>query len=287
MIEGQLPAGTRLGVVELRVADLRRSLGFYRDLLGLQVVADDTASASLAAAPHGRPLLILVEAPGAAPRPPRTIGLYHLAFRLPERRDLAQLVHRLLRQRWRIQGAYDNAVSEAVYLTDPDGNGVELYVDRPPDLWRWEEGGVVMQALPLDLSGLLLDFRYELDHSRGIPEGAEVGHIHLHVSELAGAEAFYHGLLGFEVTTRSNPGVLYFAAGGYHHHIGVNVWISSRARPPAGSAGLVSFEVVVPDAAALDGIYRNAVGRGWAISPSGSGWRVEDQDGNTVVVRTD
>src|SRR5690606_8299807 len=107
------------------------------DLLGLQVVAEDSVSVSLAAAPLGAPLLILLEEPGTAPRPPRTLGLYHLALRLPERRDLAQLVHRLLRERWRIQGASDHSVSEAVYLADPDGNGLEIYVDRPRDLWRW------------------------------------------------------------------------------------------------------------------------------------------------------
>lgn len=285
MSDGNIPAGTRLGVVELRIADLQRSIGFYRDLLGFQVAVEDSRSVSLAATPDDAPLLILTEEPGAVPRPPRTPGLYHLAFRLPSRRDLAQLVHRLLGERWRIERASDNAVSEAIYLVDPDGNGVEFYADRPRTLWRWEDDRVVLRTLPLDLPGLLLDFRYELDPWPGLPTEIRVGHIHLHVSELADAEAFYQGLLGFRVTRRSCPGMLFFAAGEYHHHIAVDTVASGGTRPAEGSAGLVSFEVVVPNAAAVDEIHRRAVTRGSAITSHRSGWLIEDHDGNAVVIR--
>lgn len=285
MRESHLPAGTRLGAVQLRIADLRRSLEFYRDLLGLQVAAEETVSTALAPTPLGPPLLILIEEPGAAPHPPRTLGLYHLALRLPERRDLAQIVHRLLGEHWRIQGASDHAVSEAVYLADPDGNGLELYVDRPSDLWRWEEGGVVMRTLPLDLPGLLLDFRDELDDWQGLPPETTVGHIHLHVSDLARAESFYHDLLGFDVTTRAYPGALFFATGGYHHHIGANTWTGTGARPPAGTAGLVAYEIIIPDPVALEEIHQTATRQGKAITPNGSGWQLEDQDGNLIILR--
>lgn len=280
-----LPAETRLGAIELRVADLEHSLEFYRDLLGIGVIEKEGGRAALAADPGGEPLLTLIEERGVRSRPSRSIGLYHLALRLPERRDLAQLLHRLLQKRWRPESASDNSVSEAVYLTDPDGNRVELYVDRPRDLWRWEDGGIVMRTTPLDLPGLLLDFRDELEAWQGLPPGTTLGHIHLHVADLRGAESFYSGLLGFEVTSRAYPGALFFSAGGYHHHIGVNTWTTSSARPTPGTAGLVSFEVVIPDRERLEEIRFDAVKMGFPVSAADGGWILEDQDGNLVVLR--
>jgi catechol 2,3-dioxygenase len=281
-----LPDGTHLGTVYLRVRELERSLAFYRDLLGLRVVPRVEGVTYLAASPAGPALLGLIEHPDAPPRPPRTIGLYHFALLLPERLDLARVVHRIMDHRWQIQGASDHSVSEAVYLADPDGNGVELYIDRPPDLWRWEGGEVVMRTMPLDLPGLLLDFRDELESWTGIAAGTRVGHIHLHVSDLDRAESFYHGLLGFEVMTRSYPGALFLAAGGYHHHIGVNVWISAaNPLPPDDAAGLLAFEVVLPDPALVRRIRDDAKRRGVETIPARDGFRLRDQDGNGVVLR--
>jgi catechol 2,3-dioxygenase len=286
MTEWGLPAGTHLGTVYLRVSDLEQSLEFYRDLLGLRVLSGEAGTTLLAASPAGAPLLGLMEAPGAIPRPAKAVGLYHFALLLPERLDLARVVHRLLGHSWRIEGASDHSVSEAVYLADPDGNGVELYVDRPPELWRWESGEVVMRMLPLDLPGLLLHFRDELGLWPGLAAGTVVGHIHLRVSDLARAESFYHGLLGFQVTTRAYRGALFLAAGGYHHHVGVNIWNGEGgARPPQGAAGLMAFEVVVPDPLVRDRIGREAIRRGLAAEPAGEGWRIPDQDGNMVILR--
>jgi catechol 2,3-dioxygenase len=286
MSESRLPPATHLGAVQLRVSDLERSLYFYRDLLGLHPRADADGAMLLAATPSGPPLVALVASPGAPHRPPRTVGLYHFALLFPERVDLARVVQRLLDSRWPLAGAADHAVSEAVYLADPDGNGVELYVDRPRNLWRWEDDEVVMHTLPLDLPRLVLHFQDELGEWSGVAPGTTIGHIHLHVSDLERAEEFYSGLLGFEVTTRSYPGALFLAAGGYHHHLGLNTWTSPRgARPPAGAAGLLAFEIVIPDHELLDRIHHDAVRRDVGIEPTQAGWRLLDQDGNAVLLR--
>lgn len=288
MSELHLPRGTHLGAVYLRVSDLERSLAFYRDLLGLRPIGELDGFTLLAASPAGAPLLGLMQAPGTLPRPARTVGLYHFALLFPERLDLARVVHHLLNQHWPLDGASDHAVSEAVYLSDPDGNGVELYVDRPKALWRWESGEVVMRTLPLDIPALLLHFRDELDRWSGAPPGTVVGHIHLHVSDLARAESFYHDLLGFEVTTRAYPGALFLAAGGYHHHIGLNIWTApGGTRPVAATAGLEAFELVVPDSGVLDRIRHDALRRGVRIEPSDAGWRISDQDDNQVLLRAE
>ncbi len=286
MSDLRLPAGTHLGTVYLRVNNLERSLVFYRDLLGMRDLSEGEGPTLLAATSGGMPLLGLVEDPGATPRPARALGLYHFALLLPQRLDLARVVHRLLGYRWPIEGASDHSVSEAIYLADPDGNGVELYVDRPADLWRWDTAGIVMRTMPLDLPGLLIDFRDELDAWRGIAPGTAVGQIHLQVSDLERAESFYHDLLGFEVTTRSYPGALFLAAGGYHHHIGVNVWAGAGAAPPReDAAGLVAFEIVIPDPRARERLLEDAARRGIESTPTDNGWRISDYDGNKVVLR--
>ncbi len=247
-----------MGLVRLRVRDLERALGFYRDALGLAVVCVDGASVFLAP-DHGDALaasgsmLRLDEDPAAPPRPDRTTGLFHVALLVPSRRALAGVLARLLERRVSINGASDHAVSEALYLDDPDGNGIEIYADRPRSAWRQRQGELYMTTEALDMQGLLA----ELDNEPGTQHPAPmiVGHIHLQVSDLRAAEQFYAGVLGFDVTVRNYPGALFMSAGGYHHHVAVNVWSSRRApRPPAGAAGLVEFEVLVsgtPDAPQL------------------------------------
>lgn len=286
MSGSRLPEQTHLGVIYLRVSDLERSLAFYRDVLGMRVLPREAGVAQLSAKPDGPPLLELIEHSGAPPRPAGMPGLYHLALLYPERLDLARAVHRLLESRWQIQGASDHSVSEAVYLADPDGNGVELYVDRPADLWRWEAGQVMMRTMPLDLPGLLIDFRDELDSWPGMPAGTVIGHIHLHVSNLERAESFYGDLLGFEVTTRAYPGALFLAAGGYHHHIGLNTWAGmGPVRSPEEIPGLLAFEVVIPDPSLIAQICQNAGRRGIEHMQTRAGCRLRDQDGNGVILR--
>lgn len=276
-----------VGLVRLRVRDLERALGFYRDALGLAVECADGASVWLApsiveglapSAVEGLgasgPVLRLDEDPAAPPRPDRTTGLFHVALLVPSRRALAGVLSRLLAGRVPIHGASDHAVSEALYLEDPDGNGIEIYADRPRSAWRERHGELYMTTEFLDLQGLLAELDGEpgtrTPHPEPEPETQHqalasgtrhpapmtIGHVHLQVSDLVAAEQFYAGVLGFDVTVRNYPGALFMSAGGYHHHVAVNVWSSRRApRPPAGAAGLVEFEVVVsgtPDAPRLE-----------------------------------
>ena len=250
-----LPADTRIGSVRLHVADLERQVGFYTSMLGLRLLREDGGSASLGAGEAAVPLLWLDEVPGAPPPHPRSTGLFHMAFLLPGRSDLGAAVLGLSERGWGFDGFADHAVSEAVYLADPEGNGIELYADRPREQWRRVGSELFITTEPLDLRSLT---EAAPGPSRSLPSGTVMGHVHLKVSSLAAAEDFYVRRLGFDVTARSYPGAMFVSAGGYHHHVGLNVWSSRRGSPPPeGSRGLASFDLVVPDAerrrALLDG----------------------------------
>lgn len=241
-----LPDDTHIGRVRLKVAHLPRSLAFYCDLLGWQQTSQAPGIACLSAG-AGQPVHIeLVELPGAQRQPARSAGLYHIAIRLPDRPALGALLERLIRHNYPLQGGADHLVSEAIYLADPDGNGVELYRDRPRADWPWHGDTVQMSSDPLDAQGIL---RQAASNWQGIPEQTDIGHIHLQVSDLGQAERFFSKLIGLDVTQRNYPGALFMAAGGYHHHVGTNIW-SSRGAPPApeGAAGLAFFELAIPDA---------------------------------------
>jgi catechol 2,3-dioxygenase len=193
---------------------------------------------------EGRPLVVLHGDPLAPRRPAGTTGLFHYALRLPTRADLGALVKRVQNAGYAFDGFGDHNVSEAAYLTDPEGNGIELYADRSRDVWHGVGGEVFMTTEPLDVPGLLMAAS---GPALLLPRGTTVGHIHLRVSWLEGSEEFYVGVLGLDVVTRSYPGALFTSAGGYHHHVGMNVWGGEGApRPPDGSLGLVSFELVIP-----------------------------------------
>lgn len=234
---------TRVGTVHLRVAELDRQIAFYEEVLGFTTLAEDGATAALGSG-DGRPLLVLHAAPGAPARPPGTTGLYHVAFLLPSRHDLGALIQRVGDAGWDFDGFADHNVSEAAYLKDPEGNGLELYADRARDVWHSVEGEIFITTEPLDLDGLLIAAP---GPAHGLPPQTSVGHVHLRVSTLEVGEAFYADRLGFDVVTRAYPGALFLAAGGYHHHLGLNVWGGGHAAPPPeGSLGLVSFDVIVP-----------------------------------------
>lgn len=239
-----LPDQTRISQVHLRTARPRDALTFYSGILGLKVLPEPVAPIILSAGAATPGLIVLSEDLKAAPRPPRSTGLYHFAFRYPGRRDLARAYRRLVRSRYPIAGASDHGVSEAIYLSDPEGNGVELYADRPRAQWLWRDGQVAMTTSPLDLDNLLSTVAGESATTQP-PAQLDLGHIHLRVADLARAERFYSEFLGLEVTQRSYAGALFFAAGGYHHHIGVNVW-AGKAGPPPGSVGLISYRLEVP-----------------------------------------
>jgi catechol 2,3-dioxygenase len=280
---GQLPAGLRLGVAELSVADLGRSVAFYESAAGLRVSDRDARSATLGGQ-GGSAVLRLVETPGAQPKPPGAAGLFHVAILLPERHDLAVAFARL-GQAGLLSGASDHLVSEALYLDDPDGNGVEIYRDRPEADWPYAEGQLRMATETLDQHGLLSLLAPGDDLQAPAPAATRLGHVHLQVGDLDQARSFWIDALGFALTT-TYPGALFMSAGGYHHHVAANVW-SSRGRGPGpeGSAGLRSFEAVLPNAADIDAVERRLRNAARCAERRDGGLRVSDPSGATIVFR--
>ncbi|MGH3001165.1 MAG: VOC family protein [Gaiellaceae bacterium] len=237
----QLPVATRMGAVHLAVSDLERSIGYYRDAIGLSVIGENGGEASLGAS--GAELLHLVEEPGAAPADGYT-GLFHFALLVPERADLARWLAHAVREQVVLTGASDHFVSEALYLRDPDHHGIEIYADRPRALW---EGQVRrMGTWPLDLDGLIAEATGTF---AGLSDGTTMGHVHLRVADVDDAVGFYRDLLGFELMAQLGPQAAFMSAGGYHHHVGANTWESAGAPPaPEGTASLRQLTILVPGA---------------------------------------
>jgi len=249
----RLPDSTALGWVKLRVADRERALGFYREVLGYLAELPDERTAYLRPAPDRPAHVVLSELPGALRRPPHSSGLYHAAMLLPHRRELARVIRRLAEVGWPISGVADHGVSEAIYLDDAEGNGIEIYADRPRSAWPTRDGQLAMYTDPLDIPDLLRELETDPRPWSRMPAEARIGHVHLQVSDLAKAEQFYCTVLGFEVTQRTYPGALFVSAGGYHHHLGLNIWNSRRAGPvPEDVTGLIAFALVIPERAAWE-----------------------------------
>ncbi|MEO8168651.1 MAG: VOC family protein [bacterium] len=240
-----LPDKTRIAHAHLRVKNSAAVETFYRDLLGLREIGRDGSTVSLSPTGKSPALIILTESPAATPRPHGTTGLFHIAIRYPDRSELSKTLNRIIEQGYPIQGAADHAVSEAIYLADPEGNGIELYRDRPREEWKWRNNEIVMVTDPLDVDDLLKEA--EGKTWSGMHPKTDIGHMHLNVGSLQDAEKFYHGTIGFDVTTKSYPGALFVAAGGYHHHLGLNIWAGRNAPPPPeNSIGLISFGIAIP-----------------------------------------
>jgi catechol 2,3-dioxygenase len=243
----------RIRAVHLAVADLARSAEFYERSLGLPVLFRDEDRVELQPThPDGDAALVLTQIASPTPLPPGATGLYHVAWLHPTRADLAATVRRVAETGWRFEGASDHGVSEALYLSDPDGLGIEIYADRPRDRWELApDGEVRMYTLPLDLEDLLA--QAPTDPPERIAPRTFVGHVHLKVADVPRTAAFYTDALGFEERARL-PSAAFVAAGGYHHHVGLNSWQSQGAGPaPDTAPGLrrVEFEL-----AALDDLER-------------------------------
>lgn len=281
----KMPAAAHVGMVSLTVADLVRSLRFYTDVLGLAVAESSQDYAVLAAGE--RPLLHLVEQRGARPKPADATGLYHFALLLPSRPDLARWLRHVAGQRWPLQGWADHGVSEAIYLADPDGNGIEVYRDRPRVEWPVARGELQMVTDPLDAQGLLRLADSDDTRWQGLPAGTTMGHIHLHVAALQPALDFYAGLLGLDVMQRYGPSAAFVSAGGYHHHVGLNTWAGVGAPPPPpNTAGLRYWTLVLPDQASLNDLIARLHAAHRVVEEQATGSFVRDPSGNQLLLTT-
>jgi len=285
MAQFTLPAETRIASVSLHVSDIDRSLEFYGGLLGLNLFERDNGVASLSATGQLPSLIQLKKLPGAIPKPSGTTGLYHTAILFPSRGELAEVLNRLVTNRYILQGAADHGVSEAIYLADPDGLGVELYADKPREQWPRRGGELQMVSEPLDLEAILAE--HTSTENRGSHPATIIGHVHLHVADLTAAEQFYSGVMGFTVTQRSYPGARFLAAGTYHHHVGINTW-AGRIPSPSNVVGLKSFTIQIPKSSFERFIAHLSVnGVSYSEQEMGQGIRevvVRDPDGITVRV---
>ena len=277
----RLPAAAAPGAVHLQVADLARSVDYYTGTLGLTVSSESSAAASLGV-PGAPPLVHLRERRGIA-RAPRggRFGLFHFAILLPERAALGRFVDRLLRTGGRA-GMADHAVSEAIYLTDPDGLGIEVYADRPRATWTTRGRELLMTTEPLDVADLIA--AGESQSWTGAPPGTTVGHVHLHVGDLDAADAFYRRAIGFDKTVWTYPGALFFSAGGYHHHLGTNTW-SPGPSATDDEARLLEWELLVPTAGDVKAAADSLAAGGYQADVTVDACRATDPWGTRVVVR--
>jgi len=272
---------TAIGEVHLTISDLDRSLRFYQTQLGFTAHQRIDRTARLGAG--GADLLVLSQCENA-PRVRGTTGLYHFAILVPSRGDLARALRRLVETDTVMQGAADHGVSEALYLADPDGNGIEVYRDRPRAQWPYVGGALRMGADPLDMDAILAEPAGE--KSGGLALGTTIGHVHLHVSRLSDAERFYVDVLGFELMQRYGSSALFVSAGGYHHHVGLNTWAGVGAPPPPpGALGLRHVVVRLTAAGAADVVSRlHAAGIPLESTPDGT--LVRDPAGNAILLQT-
>ncbi len=276
---------TQIGLVSLAVADLDRSITYYTHRLGFSVLEQREGNATLGVT--GTPLLFLTEETGAQPFPHDRYGytgLYHFAILVPGRADLGRWLRHWLTQGFRFPGQGDHLVSEAFYITDPDGNGIEVYRDRPRAEWPYVNGQLQMAADAIDIQGVLAAAEQEGKPWTGMAAGTRLGHIHLQVGNIPQAETFYHKVLGFDITARM-PSALFVSAGGYHHHIGMNTWHSSGAGPaPAGTAGLRYFTIEMPSEDARTAVLTRLRAAGWSYTETGDVVTVEDPWRNIIVL---
>lgn len=230
---------------DLLVRDLDTVTHYYHQIIGLDVQEQAQNKTVLGAG--GKTLLTLHQDKKARPAPKEAAGLFHTAFLLPTREDLAHYLKRAIKEGIAIDGASNHLVSEALYLNDPEGNGIEIYADRPPEEWPYNQDGIVMETLPLNIEDLL-SIAPDKPWTK-LPADTAIGHIHLQVGSIPQADKFYEDVLGLELMTRY-PGGSFFASGGYHHHLAANIWNSRGATPRRdGMSGLQGYTLGVNDKA--------------------------------------
>jgi catechol 2,3-dioxygenase len=268
-----------IGAVALNVRDLDRVAGYYRDLLGLSELARSAGTVRLGVGDVM--LLQLDHRPDVKADDPREAGLYHTAFLMPTRADLARWVKHIAGARVPVTGASDHGVSEAIYLDDPEGNGVEVYADRPPETWNWRDGLVDMPTERLDVEDLVRAADGGPAYSEA-PAGLRVGHIHLRVGELDAAKRFYQEGIGLE-PTRQRGGAMFMSSARYHHHVATNVWHSEGAgRRDDSRAGLAWFSIEANDGATLDALAARLRAAGAPLTPVQTGFETNDPWGTRI-----
>ncbi len=270
----RLPEETRLGSVRLQISDLNRSLEYYDRVMGFRVIDKKSDRATLAAHGDDTVLIELVERKGARAVPRRgRLGLYHYAILLPDRASLGRfLVH--LSELGVYAGMSDHLVSEALYLTDPDGLGIEVYADRPRSQWKHEQRQLTMATNPLNVEDLVAAAKGE--KWTGMPAGTIVGHVHLYVGDIDQAASFFHEGLGLDKVVWNYPGALFLSAGGYHHHLGTNTWAAGAPRAEENDARLLEWTVIVPSAIDAADAARSIEAAGYTVKQTpGDGTRAE------------
>jgi catechol 2,3-dioxygenase len=277
----RLPETTHVGAVHLQVSDLQLSLLYYQQVIGLQPHSTTTEPVVLCADGDERPLVTLHTRPGGTSARRGAFGLYHFAILLPDRTALGRFAAHTTSLGVRVQMA-DHLVSEALYLWDPDGLGIEVYADRPRNTWRHHDGELAMTTDPLDIESVIAtggDVKWT-----GAPHGTTMGHVHLHVGSLDQAEAFYHHALGLDKTVWSYAGALFLSAGGYHHHLGTNVWSPGPA-PSADQAQLLEWELLVPSATDVAAVARSLEAAGYQSERAGNTLATADPWGTQVRIQ--
>jgi catechol 2,3-dioxygenase len=278
----RLPDETRIGRVRLQVSDLQRSLTYYQTVLGLEIKDQEAGFATLG--PKGDHVILeLREKRGARAVPRRgLLGLYHFAVLLPDRAALGRFIQHLS-EIGAYAGMSDHLVSEAVYLTDPDGLGIEVYADRPRESWRAVDKQITMSTKPLDVQSVVASA--EGKKWDGMPAGTKIGHVHFYVGDIDKAAGFYHAGLGLDKIVWNYPGALFMSAGGYHHHVGVNTW--AEGAPPASDedARLIDWELILPDSASAESAGKSIESAGYPVDRSEGYVVASDPWGTRIRVR--
>lgn len=278
-----LPPQTTVGVVSLTVADLDRSLAYYQQGIGLKLQRRENGTAVLGAGPSD--LLALREQPGARPLHNGHTGLYHFAILVPSRLELARTLQHLAASRTPISGFADHAVSEAIYLTDPDGHGIEIYRDRPRHEWEYPSGRLKLTTEPFDMEGVLGELQGDTAEWAGLHPDTVMGHIHLQVADTAASERFYIDVLGFDLMARYGASASFISAGGYHHHLGMNTWHSAGAPPqPPDAARLLWYEIRLPDTDTLTTLVNRLQTAGVTVTEQENGFYLQDPSQNGILL---